>query len=205
MQPNTLRSQARRHFSSSISRSVPRGMPPALLTRMSTSRQAAATCLTCALSVRSAGWVATATLWRARISCATLSSSDAVRAARCRWQPSAASDFAIASPMPFDPPVISAAAAAQIQDPMLAPVAPLLLPGQLDVVDHLDPHRELAGDAVAEFLRCAGAHLAADLLELARISGTASALRTSALRRSRSRPARPPARRGRTRCGRRSP
>src|SRR3981081_4472629 len=55
MQPNTLRSQARRHRSSSISRSVPRGMPPALLTRMSTCLQAAATVFTCALSVRSAG------------------------------------------------------------------------------------------------------------------------------------------------------
>src|SRR5262245_6117898 len=108
MAPNTLRSQLLRQRSSSISVSVPRGMPPALLTRMSIAPQAAASFLTCALSVRSAAWVVARTWYRARISAATLSSSVAVRAARWTWQPSAASALAMARPMPFDPPVISA-------------------------------------------------------------------------------------------------
>ena len=108
MAPNTLRSQARRQRSSSISSSVPRGMPPALFTRISSAPQAAATLRTCALSVRSAGCVVTGTLCRVRISPATLSSSDAVRAQSCTWHPSAASVLAMASPIPFEPPVMSA-------------------------------------------------------------------------------------------------
>src|SRR5262245_7587397 len=122
MQPKTLRSQLRRHRSSSISMSVPRGMPPALLTRMSTSRQAAATCLICALSVRSAGWVVTVTLCCLRMSSAALSSSEAVRATRCTLHPSAASDFAMAKPMPFDAPVTSALRPVRLRSKFLSPL-----------------------------------------------------------------------------------
>src|SRR6478752_4990739 len=108
MAPNSFKSQAARQRSSSISKTVPRGIAPALLTRISTSPQAAATACTPARVLRSAAMPDAATPCRPRRSAAALSRSACVRATSCTSQPSAASEWAIASPIPFDAPAISA-------------------------------------------------------------------------------------------------
>ncbi len=108
MNPNTFRSQARRQVSLSTAPSVPGGMAPALLTRMSTAPAAAATRSTSSSRAKSAAMVRTPT-WRcARTAAAAAASVAGSRAASTRSTPSPASAKAVARPMPFDPPVISA-------------------------------------------------------------------------------------------------
>src|SRR5690242_4538520 len=102
MKPNTLSSQAWRHFASSTVSIVPPGMSPALFTRISTASHSFASWRRAAPSRRSTLWVLTSPP-RVRDALASRSLS---RAARCTWHPSATNAWAHARPMPFDPPVI---------------------------------------------------------------------------------------------------
>ena len=83
-------------------------MAPALFTRMSSSPASAATRRTAASDDRSAEIVRTFTCRRARIAAAASSSAPWSRATSVTSQPSSASSSAVARPMPFEPPVISA-------------------------------------------------------------------------------------------------
>src|SRR5882757_8053301 len=108
MVPSTFKSQAVRHRASSTSNNVPPGMAPALLTRISTAGNCAASRVTLALSARSAASVRTATLYSLSRCLRAVSRSTALRETRTRLQPSAARASPTARPMPREPPVMRA-------------------------------------------------------------------------------------------------
>src|ERR1700737_2016484 len=83
-------------------------MSPALLIRISMSPTSAASCSIAAVLDRSSTWFVTFTPWPASRVCLAVSMASPLRAARCRWHPSAANTSATASPIPFDAPVIRA-------------------------------------------------------------------------------------------------
>src|SRR5436190_5850253 len=85
----------------------PRGMAPALFTRMSAWPTASTTLRTVSPLEKSAAWISTGTLCRLRILSRAASSDSCEREAICTAQPSAAKAIAQAKPMPRLPPVIS--------------------------------------------------------------------------------------------------
>src|SRR5471032_1375510 len=85
----------------------PRGMAPALFTRMSAWPTASTTARAVSPLEKSAGWISTGTLCRPRILSRAASSDSFDREAMCTAQPSAAKAMAQAKPMPRLPPVIS--------------------------------------------------------------------------------------------------
>src|SRR6218665_2649846 len=85
----------------------PAGMSPALFTRMSTGPAASANCAIAPGVARSIGWMRTSIGWIFPISSLALASARPSRAASCRWQPSAANEWAAARPMPLEAPVMS--------------------------------------------------------------------------------------------------
>src|SRR6266508_5577882 len=84
----------------------PRGMAPALLTRMSAWPTASTTERTVSPLEKSAGWISTGTLCRALILSRADSSDSLEREAMCTAQPSLAKAMAQAKPMPRLPPVM---------------------------------------------------------------------------------------------------
>ena len=84
----------------------PRGMAPALLTRMSAWPTASTTERTVSPLEKSAEWISTGTLCRARILSRAASSNSFEREAMCTAQPSPAKAMAQAKPMPRLPPVM---------------------------------------------------------------------------------------------------
>src|SRR5207302_2559879 len=90
-------------------------MAPALLTRMSTSGKAANTLSTLVPTERSAAITSTRTLDLRAIAALAASRSAWVRDTRTTLQPSCAIPTAVARPMPFEPPVISAVLPARLR------------------------------------------------------------------------------------------
>src|ERR1022692_5160297 len=101
--------QIPRHVSSSMSRSFPPGMAPALFTRMSVCGNSAASRTTLRLSDRSAATGSIRILAALRaIDSFAAARSTAVRDTRITLQPSSARASAAARPMPLEAPVINA-------------------------------------------------------------------------------------------------
>src|SRR5215510_3000317 len=108
---------------------LPLGTAPALFTRMSTSGKRAATCSRATASDRSAAMVSTFAADASRIPSAAFCSASDERATSARFTPSAANHLAVASPMPFDPPVMSTLRPASFKS-MQSPPPRHLSPGE---------------------------------------------------------------------------